>query len=169
MEPLRQDSCSSKTSNSLADDPELIADFVFESREHLSGVENLLVALGQNAQDDEAIHTIFRAFHTIKGLAGFLEFPRMQAVSHEIETLLDLARESKLRITPDVIDVILQSADYLNREILRVENGDREDAAAPCLCGELVARIRTLSETRSAAAAPWARPRPEAFRPYRPI
>ena len=43
----------------------------------------------------EAINTIFRGFHTIKGLAGFLEFLPIQRFAHEVETLLDLARNLK--------------------------------------------------------------------------
>ncbi len=101
----------------LSLDRELIGDFVMESREHLNSIEGLLLALEQDARDMEAIHSIFRSFHTIKGLAGFLELEYVQQVAHEVETLLDHARESRLVITPHVIDVVLESTDYLNRWI----------------------------------------------------
>src|SRR4051794_35563616 len=114
----------------LSLDRELIGDFVMESREHLVSIEALLLALEKNAQDMEAIHSIFRSFHTIKGLAGFLELEYVQQVAHEVETLLDLARESRLAITPHVIDVILESSDYLNRWIRHLEETPFEDAPA---------------------------------------
>ncbi len=59
--------------NSLAQDPELVRDFVVETREHLASVENRMLVLEKNPGDAEAIHSVFRGFHTIKGLAGFLE------------------------------------------------------------------------------------------------
>ncbi len=47
----------------------------------------------------EAIHAIFRGFHTIKGMAGFLDLDAVRDVSHEVETILDLARNGELAIT----------------------------------------------------------------------
>jgi two-component system chemotaxis sensor kinase CheA len=107
--------------NSLAEDPELISDFIFESREHLASIESRMLVLEQNPADTEAIHSAFRGFHTIKGLAGFLELPVIQEVAHDVETVLDLARDGKLSITPAVVDVVLESADYLKQAIQAVE------------------------------------------------
>jgi two-component system chemotaxis sensor kinase CheA len=109
--------------NSLAQDPELVGDFVVESREHLESIEGRLLVLEQSPDDMETIHAVFRSFHTIKGLAGFLEFTPIRDVAHEVETLLDLARNSKLAITPAVVDVVLESADYLKQSINLVEAG----------------------------------------------
>src|SRR5436190_1640598 len=100
---------------SLAQDPELVADFVLESREHLGAIEQRLLTLEREPRDADAINSVFRGFHTIKGLAGFLEFAPIQEVAHEVETALNLAREGKLAFTPAVIDVILESVDCLTR------------------------------------------------------
>jgi two-component system, chemotaxis family, sensor kinase CheA len=108
---------------SLNQDPELVADFIMESREHLSVLESQLLALEQDPQNTEAINTIFRGFHTIKGLAGFLDFPTIQRFAHEVETLLSLARNSKLVVDSVLVDIILQSADHLNQCLLGVETG----------------------------------------------
>jgi two-component system, chemotaxis family, sensor kinase CheA len=97
----------------IAEDPELLGDFILESREHLSGIERNVLKLEQDAGDAEAIHASFRAFHTIKGLAGFLELGAVQEVAHEVETVLDLARNGKLVIDSSVIDRMLESKDYL--------------------------------------------------------
>jgi two-component system chemotaxis sensor kinase CheA len=99
--------------NPLAQDPELVGDFVMESREHLTAIENHMLTLERNPEEKEAVHAVFRGFHTIKGLAGFLEFMPIRDVAHEVETLLDNARNGKLAITGSVVDVVLESVDCL--------------------------------------------------------
>ncbi|MBV9767166.1 MAG: chemotaxis protein CheA [Acidobacteriaceae bacterium] len=107
--------------NSLASDPELVGDFILESREHLTNVENHMLTLEKNPEEKEAVHAVFRGFHTIKGLAGFLEFMPIRDVAHDVETLLDLARNGKLTISGSVVDVVLESVDYLKQAIQVVE------------------------------------------------
>ena len=97
----------------IADDPELLGDFILESREHLAAIEQNVLTLDQDASNSEAVHACFRAFHTIKGLAGFLELGAVQEVAHEVETVLDLARNARLAIDSSVIDRMLESKDYL--------------------------------------------------------
>jgi two-component system chemotaxis sensor kinase CheA len=92
----------------------MLSDFILESREHLTAVELHLLALDQDSKNPEAINAIFRGFHTIKGLAGFLGLPEIQEVAHEVETVLDLARNGSISIAPPHIDVILASKDHLN-------------------------------------------------------
>lgn len=134
----------------LANDPELVADFVVESREHLAAIESHLLVLEQDPENTEAIHTIFRGFHTIKGLAGFLDLDAVREVSHEIETVLDAARNGQVRIGPDVADVILQSADFLNRSMAVLDEG-LKGKPSPLMNAEpsLLALIRAvLSEPK---------------------
>lgn len=107
---------------SLANDPELLSDFLLESREHLASLESQLLVLEREPSDSEALHAIFRSFHTIKGLAGFLELHEVQKVAHEVETVLDQARNRKFTVTPEAIDIILQSADYLKRWLAHLES-----------------------------------------------
>ena len=125
----------------LSQDPELIADFVVEAREHLLAIEHNLLAVEQNSDSTEPINAIFRAFHTIKGIAGFLELGDIREVSHETETLLDHARNGDLKLTAQVIDVILAAADYLNREVTRIAGGEAE-AGGPT--DRLLAEVRSV-------------------------
>ena len=125
---------------SLSQDPELVSDFIMESREHLSGIEAQLLALEQDPRNLEAINTIFRGFHTIKGLAGFLDFSAIQRFAHEVETLLDLARNSKAPVDSTLVDIILQSADHMTQCLLGVETGVPPVSDV----GPLVARIREM-------------------------
>ena len=106
---------------SIAADRELLSDFIVESRDHLSSIEANVLVLEQNPSQLDAVHTIFRGFHTIKGLAGFLELPAMQQSAHEVESLLDRVRNSTLAVTPALVDVVLAGADYLKTEVSRVE------------------------------------------------
>jgi two-component system, chemotaxis family, sensor kinase CheA len=143
----------------LGEDPELLGDFILESREHLSSIERNVLTLEQDAADSEAIHASFRAFHTIKGLAGFLELGAVQEVAHEVETVLDLARNAKLVIDSAVIDRILESKDYLILWLDQLDSSlSRGTAiAAPDNAGLLVS-IRALAARGTAPAAASGRP-----------
>src|SRR2546421_2881127 len=134
---------------SLNQDPEMVADFIMESREHLCAVEAQLLALEQDPQNKEAINTIFRGFHTIKGLAGFLDYPAIQSFAHEVETLLDLARNAKAPVNSALVDIVLQSADYMSQCLRGVESGiDPPEGVV----GPLMARVqRTIAGASSGA------------------
>jgi len=148
----------------LNQDPELVADFIMESREHLSTVEAQLLALEQDPGNAEAINTIFRGFHTIKGLAGFLEYEKIQRFAHEVETLLDLARNSVLPVDSGMIDLILHSADYMNQCLRGVETG-----CEPASDGEpLIARVRAMIEGAGDSKAPPPQLAAAAGEPVRP-
>jgi len=138
----------------LNQDPELVADFIMESREHLAALEAQLLALEQDPLNAEAINTIFRGFHTIKGLAGFLDFSAIQQFAHEVETLLDLARNSRVPVDSALIDIILQSADHMSQCLIAVETGALETGKDPVSsAGLLVGRIREIIGETTAAAS----------------
>jgi two-component system chemotaxis sensor kinase CheA len=132
-------------SKSLAWDPELMSDFVVESREHLVQIESQVLVLERDPTDCEALHAVFRGFHTIKGLAGFMELWEVQKLAHEVETILDRARNSEWTINPAGIDVILESADYLRKWLVHVEAVLRQEASeAPERDTALLSRISSL-------------------------
>ena len=140
---------------SLAQDPELVADFVGESREHLDTIELHLLAVEENPSNTDALNAMFRSFHSVKGLAGFLGFERIEEVAHDAENMLDKARNRELSITPDVADVILAARDFLTRTIDQVEsvlNGappENDLDSAP-----LLARIGAVLRGEGAGAQP---------------
>lgn len=118
--------------NSLASDPELVQEFLQESREHLANVESGLLTLERDPGREEALHAVFRSFHTIKGLAGFLGAETVQELAHETESVLDLVRSGVLVLTGELTDLILQSADQLTKLLsmvgkLSLENLPRAD------------------------------------------
>jgi len=135
---------------SLAQDPELLSDFVVESREHLVAIEAQVLTLERDPGNSEALHSIFRGFHTIKGLAGFLELGEVQILSHEVEAILDRARNSQLTVSALVIDVILESADCLKRWLTHLEAAlQGQPSVAPGRDGALLAKVRAISSGSS--------------------
>ena len=134
--PVPEDECIS--------DPGLIADFVVESKEHLASAEEQALALEKEPGNAEAVNSLFRAFHSIKGLAAFLQFDRVYRFAHEVETLLDHARNHELTVTPAVIDIILASADFLTRCMDSIQAGTLEALSATE--GAIVERIRSVLE-----------------------
>ena len=129
-------------------DPSLLSDFIAESREHLENAEVHLLTIETDPQNEEALNAIFRAFHSIKGVAGFLSLDVIQTLSHEAENLLDRARKKEVDLVGPVIDLVFDVMDALKRLI-----------EAPCLSPEKaaadVARALSadlLSRLRAAAA-----------------
>ncbi len=131
---------------SPAQDPELLGDFILESREHLTGIEAQSLVIERDPSNVEALNSVFRGFHTIKGLAGFLELADVQELAHEIEAILDRARNGQLRITPAAIDVILQGADLLRRWVSHLElRLHGQVSEVPAKDHELLARVHALA------------------------
>lgn len=103
------------------EDKEIIIDFVAESLENLSAIEVELMALEQSPNDLETINAIFRPFHTVKGVSGFLNFNRINKLAHMAENLLDKSRNGEMSIDGEIVDIILDSVDLLKRMIENVQ------------------------------------------------
>ena len=105
----------------LSEDTDLLREFINESREHLDNIEQGVLVLEEHPDDAETLNTIFRAFHTFKGGAGFLNLIPINRLAHALESLLDLARQGKLAIDRAVIDVILRGRDVLKQFLDEIE------------------------------------------------
>lgn len=90
-------------------------DFIVEAFEHIDEIETNAMSLEKNPDDMDIIHTMFRAFHTIKGLSGFVEHTIVQEVAHKTETLMDYCRKGELKVNTKIVDAILKSSDYIKR------------------------------------------------------
>jgi len=97
----------------LKDDADLLHEFHGESVELLQNIEQGLLVLEENPSDSNTINSIFRAFHTFKGGAGFLHLHALQDLAHDLESLLDAVRQSKLQINSAIINIILAGSDAL--------------------------------------------------------
>ena len=112
--------------NAIIDDT--TADFVCEAQEHIANAESSLMDLEHDFTNTELINTVFRAFHTIKGVAGFMNLTPIVRLTHIAETLLDKARSGKLDLSTEYLDLFLKSCDVLGQLIdsLQEGNGPRQ-------------------------------------------
>jgi len=96
-------------------DDEVVQDYLAESREHLAGIENDLLAIEQRGADidEERVNKVFRAAHSIKGGAGFFDFGQIRELAHKIENVLELVRSRKAEPTPEAVNILLLAFDKL--------------------------------------------------------
>ena len=92
---------------------ELRQAFVQESVEQLEQMEDTLLLLEKNPSDPEAINTLFRSAHTIKGAAGVIECDFIVRFTHTLENVLDVLRDGDIHVSPDLIALLLQCKDHL--------------------------------------------------------
>lgn len=99
----------------LSGDPALLGEFVNEAREHLEAADVHLLTLEKDPRQDDALNAVFRAFHTIKGVAGFLGLEEIGHLAHDTENLLDRARKGKLVLAGPAINVTFEAVDAMKR------------------------------------------------------
>ncbi|MCK8602402.1 chemotaxis protein CheA [Desulfoferrobacter suflitae] len=136
-------------------DPELVRDFLEEARDHLSSIEMNLLALETDPENLEAISAIFRPFHSIKGVSGFLNLPDIHNLTHHVENLLDEARAGKLKVTEQVIDLVLEAVDILKMLLDQVKIALQDSHPVQACWAEVEAfckRLECLQDTHGAAA-----------------
>ncbi len=100
-----------------------LQEFTCEAKEHLSSAEQAVLELEENLEDKELINTVFRAFHTIKGVAGFMSLTPIVELAHNAEYLLDSARYDKIHLNSTLLDLVLNSCDMLSQFIGLLEGG----------------------------------------------
>ena len=111
----------------LAADQEALRDFLDESSEHLEAAEASLLILEENPDAEEPVNRAFRAFHTIKGVAAFLDLDAIEKLSHRAENLLDTARGDGPRLGGERMDTALAAVDMLHRlhdDVMRAAAAD---------------------------------------------
>jgi len=141
----------------LQDDGELLREFHGESVELLQSIEEGLIVLEGNPTDADTINSIFRAFHTFKGGAGFLHLGAMQDLAHDLESLLASARRGELSISSGIVDLILAGADALKhftREIGAQLNGTGAGSPIVVPTSALMQRLQAALRGELPPAAP---------------
>lgn len=96
-------------------DMEFLEDFIVEAGEHLEEIEMCGLTLEMEPDNKDTINSMFRSFHTIKGLAGFVDQNLIGELAHSTETLLDRCRKGSICIDRNIINLILTSADYIKK------------------------------------------------------
>ena len=131
-------------------------DFFSEAQELVDGLSRDLLLLDersrQGASDPELVNDIFRAVHTLKGLAGLFGAARMSAVSHELEDVLDDLRLGRIELTTRVLDLLFQAVELYGR-LLTAEKGQLAEPAA-----EVEAMLVALGDVTGARGGMGANP-----------
>ena len=105
---------------------DLLADFLTETHEGLSAVDEALLRLERAPDDAPTLAEIFRQVHTIKGTCGFLGLSRLEKVAHSAETILGLYRDGSLKVTPQGITLIFAAVDAIRHIVLELEQHGQE-------------------------------------------
>ena len=124
---------------------DLLREFLTETNESLSLLDNELVALEQNPNDPSLLSDIFRAVHTIKGTCGFLGLPRLEKVAHASENILGKFRDGDLSVTPYSVTLILASLDRIKMLLAALEQTGKEPDGQD---GDLIDKLNSHADGR---------------------
>ncbi|MDA3834518.1 MAG: chemotaxis protein CheA [Spirochaetales bacterium] len=102
-------------------DESLLRDFIVEGLEYIDEIEANLLNLEQDPEDFDCVNAIFRPFHSIKGVAGFLNLETIRDLAHTLENLLDKVRSKELSVSSRLIDIILDGSDVLKKIIVKLK------------------------------------------------
>jgi two-component system chemotaxis sensor kinase CheA len=142
--------------NTSAEDQETIREFLVESHENLSRLDQDLVELEKHPDDTDLLGSIFRTIHTIKGACGFLAFSVLEAITHQAETLLSQLRDGRRQLNPALVSLILETVDATRKVLAAIETSGKEGSEG---FEDLTERLRlaaqlTAGEETLAASKP---------------
>ena len=134
-----------------AEDLETIREFLIESHENLSQLDQDLVELEKRPQDAALLGNIFRTIHTIKGACGFLAFTTLEGITHQAESLLSQLRDGKRKLTPELVSLILETVDATRQVLASIETSGREGSLT---FEGLTKRLRAAAELKAEVQIP---------------
>ncbi len=106
--------------------------FMIECSEMLQDMEDTLLILENNPEDEEAVNALFRAAHTIKGSSGLIGCDNVGQFTHVVENLLDRIRDGEVRITTDMIGLLLECKDHISL-LIDIECQDGSNLTDECI------------------------------------
>ena len=125
-------------------DQDVIREFLIESHENLSRLDQELVELEKRPQDTALLASIFRTIHTIKGTCGFFAFSTLERITHEAETLLSQLRDGKRKLTPSLISLVLETVDATRKVLAAIEASGEE---GPERFEDIAERLRLAAQS----------------------
>jgi two-component system chemotaxis sensor kinase CheA len=108
-------------------EPDLLTEFTAECADLITRAEEALLALELDPEDMDAVNTVFRAFHTIKGTAAFMDLCLISEMGHHAESLLSRVRDREIRYSGGYADISLRALDMIKELIASVQNALRGD------------------------------------------
>jgi two-component system chemotaxis sensor kinase CheA len=127
------------------EDMETIREFLVESHENLSRLDQDLVELEKRPKDAALLGSIFRTIHTIKGACGFLAFTTLERITHQAESILSQLRDGKREPTPDLVSLILETVDATRKVLAAIEANGNEGGMS---FEDLTERLRAAAELK---------------------
>lgn len=97
--------------------------FIEESADHLEVLYKQLLELEKHPEEKEIIEEIFRAAHTLKGMAATMGYTDLADVTHHLENVFDSIRYDKIKVQPSMVDVLFETVDYLNEIVEDISSG----------------------------------------------
>jgi len=110
-----EDDDKNRDQNENLVDEEFLNDFIQEATEHIENIEINALILEKEPGNEEVINSLFRSYHTVKGLAGFVDQDLIGKIAHQTETLLDGCRKKTIKANKNIVDIILTSSDYIKK------------------------------------------------------
>src|SRR5437899_1670268 len=126
--------------------------FLAESREHLSACNQLLLEWERRPSSPEPVSGIFRAVHTVKGMAATMGYGRVADLAHRMENLLDHLRRSGKPPADEVLQLLFRATDTLEKAVGLAVTGRERDLDVSALAAELDRAVPKQPTTPSAAA-----------------
>ena len=129
--------------------------FIDETKEHLQTLSDQLMILEQEPENMETINEIFRAAHSLKGMAGTMGYTRMQRLTHDMENVFQEIRSGNMTVKPELVDVLFRGLDALEgylANILDSADEGTEDNEDIINTLNRIAEIATGKSTASAAS-----------------
>lgn len=136
---------------------DMLQEFVVEALELAAQVEDNLLALELQPDSHEILNAVFRAFHTIKGSAGFMNLPSVVAACHLTENLFDALRTGAAPVTQQAIDVALEASGFVADQLAALAEGvnpEQLPAMPAALEDRLTAVMAGIGEDKAAATEP---------------
>ena len=130
--------------------------FIDETKEHLQTLSDQFMVIEQEPENMDAVNEIFRAAHSLKGMAGTMGFKRMQRLTHDMENVFQEIRSENMKVSPELVDVLFRGLDALEAylaEVLETATEGEEDNEEICNTLNSIAAKATGKSTGSAAPA----------------
>ncbi|MBO4609529.1 MAG: chemotaxis protein CheA [Lachnospiraceae bacterium] len=129
--------------------------FLDETNEHLQNLNKQILNLEQNPEDSDTINEIFRAAHSLKGMAGTMGYKRMQNLTHDMENVFSEVRSGNIKVGPEMIDTLFQCLDALQEYTDNIKNSSDEGTNEN---EPLIKLLNEYLEGKSSGEAPAAAP-----------
>lgn len=111
--------------------------FIDESNDHLQSLNENMLALEQHPDDISIVQVIFRSAHTLKGMAATMGFEDLSSLTHQMENVLDLVRNDKLKMQEEIFDTLFQSLDALQLMVQDITQGGEGKADVSSIVSSL--------------------------------